>query len=256
MPAAGQSDADGIEQGAFNEDGGGGFVAARRLPADNAGDGLHPGGVADGAVFGGDGVVLAVQCPHRFTRATAQGQRIASQLADIEHMQRAAEVEGKEIRHIHQRIDRAQADGRKPILQPFRAGGVADVADGAADNPGAGIQEIITPDRPTFERGGNLRRCERLQCPEASRREIARHAADGETIAAVRRHPDLDDRIVQASPCRVGHAHRRVGRQVHDSSVIVAQPHFAGGHHHALTFHAADFADFQCDTGTRYETAR
>ena len=52
VPPAGQRDADRIEQRAFDEHGGGGFVAAGRLAADHAGDRLHAGGVADRAVLG------------------------------------------------------------------------------------------------------------------------------------------------------------------------------------------------------------
>ena len=77
MATAGASDADGVEQRAFDEHAGCRFIASGGLTADHAGDGLHPGGVADRAVLGIDNVVLAVQGAHRLAGAAAQGQRVA-----------------------------------------------------------------------------------------------------------------------------------------------------------------------------------
>ena len=51
VAAAGQRDADRIEQRALDEDRGGGLVAAGGLAADDAGHRLHAGGIGDRAVL-------------------------------------------------------------------------------------------------------------------------------------------------------------------------------------------------------------
>ena len=107
---------------------------------------------------GSSDVVLAVQGVERFAGAAAQGQHVAGQFADVEHVQRAAEVEGEEVRHVDQRVDRAQADGGQPVLQPLRAGTVVQVADGAAEDPGAGLGPVDAPARAAVERRGDAGR--------------------------------------------------------------------------------------------------
>ena len=177
VASAGQRDADRIEQRALDEDRGGGFVAAGRFAADHAGHRLHAGGIGDGAVLGGDGVVAAVQRAERLAAAGPQRQHVAGELRHVEHVQRAAEVDGEEVGDVHQRVDRPQADRRQPILQPLRARSVAQVADGAAEDPGAGLGPVDLPARAAAKRGRDLRRLPRLQRADAGGGEVARDAA-------------------------------------------------------------------------------
>ena len=125
--------------------------------ADHAGHRLHAGGIGDGAVLGGDGVVAAVQRPERLAAAGAQRQHVAGELRHVEHVQRAAEVDGEEVGDVDQRVDRPQADRRQAILQPLRAGSVAQVADGAAEDPGARLGPVDLPARAAAKRGRDLR---------------------------------------------------------------------------------------------------
>jgi len=60
-------------------------------------------------------------------------------------VQRAAEVDGEEVGDIDQRIDRPQADRGQAVLQPVRAGTVAQVADGAAETFQLGMLVGLLP---------------------------------------------------------------------------------------------------------------
>ena len=131
---------------------GGGFVAAGRLAAHHAGHRLHAGGIGDGAILGGHRVVAAVQRAERLAAAGPQRQHVAGQLRHVEHVQRAAEVDGEEVGDVDQRVDRPQADRDQPVLQPLRARPVAQVADGAAEDPGARLGPVDLPARAAAER--------------------------------------------------------------------------------------------------------
>ena len=128
---------------------------------------------------GSSDVVLAVQRAHRLAGAAAQGQHVAGQFADVEHVQRAAEVEGEEIGDVDQRVDRAQADAR--------SAGPAAISGWASSSrrgwcgrgsrgrlPGTSICQRGPPSNA----GGMAARRERLQRAEPGGGEVARHAAD------------------------------------------------------------------------------
>ena len=108
---------------------------------------------------------------------------------------------------------------------------------------------------PPSERRRDLGRLPRLQRADAGGGQVARDAADREAVAAVRRDADIDHRIVEPGPLRVGHADRRILGQIDDAGVVVAEAHLACGQQHAGTAHAADFADLQRDAGARDEAA-
>ena len=83
------------------------------LAADHAGHRLHAGGVGD------DAVLRRRRCsPCRSARGTfrrAPRRSVSTSpvsFAHVEHVQRAAEVDGEEVRHVHQRVDRPQPDRR------------------------------------------------------------------------------------------------------------------------------------------------
>ena len=126
---------------------------------------------------GVDGVVLAVQRAERLAAAGAQRQHVAGQLRHVEHVQRAAEIDGEEVGDVDQRVDRPQADRGQPVLQPLRARPVPQVADGAAEDPGAGLGPVDLPARAAAERRRDRRRLPRLQRADAGGGEIARDAA-------------------------------------------------------------------------------
>ena len=95
----------------------------------------------------------------------------------------------------------------------------------------------------------------RLQRADARRGEIARNAAHGKAIAAVRCHADIDHRVVEPGPVRVGHADRRIVRKIDYTGMVLAQSHFACGEQHPRAAHAADFSDFQRGAGAWDEAA-
>ena len=126
-------------------------------------------------------------------------------------MQRTAEVEGEEVRHVNQRIDRSQTDEGQPVLQPFRAGRILHAADGAPDDPGAGFRERDLPVRTTVEQRRQDRRRKRFQGSQAGGCQIAGDAADREAVTPVRGHPNFDNCIVQAGPGYIGRPNGGIG---------------------------------------------
>ncbi len=246
--AAGEGDAHRIEQGALEEDSACGGIRTGGLAAHDAGKRLHPFGIGDGAVFRAEGVVLAIQGAEGFAPAAAKGEGGARDLVHVEHMQRAAKVDSEEVGDIDERIDRAQANGEQPALQPLWAWPVAQIAHGAAQHPGAVFRPLHRPAHRAWGGRPHFRDHEGFEGAEAGGGEVAGHAADGEGIAAIGGDGDLDHRVVKPGPVGVGHAERGVGRELDDAGVVVADPHFARRKKHAVACHAADAARFQGET--------
>ena len=92
------------------------------------------------------------------------------------------------------------------------------------------------------ERPGERLRRRRLQAAQTRRREIARDAGDAGRVGTVRRHGDVDDRIVEPGEARVGDADRRVVGKLDDAVVIVAELELRRRTQHAVRFDAADDA--------------
>ena len=97
---------------------------------------------------------------------------------------------------------------------------------------------------------------DRLQRAEARGGEVARDAVHAEAIAAVGRHLDLDNRIVEAERLGGGDAGLRFGRQVDDAVMIVAELELAHRAEHAVALLAADLADLEVHVGAGDVAAR
>ena len=152
-------------------------------------------------------------------------------------------------------IGRRPIDGQ-PVLQPLRARPVAQLADGAAEDPGAGLGPVDLPARAAAERGRRpARGCHGFSVPMPAAARSRAMPRTAEAVAAVRRDADLDHRIVEPGPLRIGHADRRILGQVDDAGVVVAEAHLARGQQHAGAAHAADLADLQRDAGAGDEAA-
>jgi hypothetical protein len=70
-------------------------------------------------------------------------------------------------------------------------------------------------------------------------------------VQSGRRQVDLDDRIVEPGIERVGLADRRIGRELQDAVVVVAEPELGARAEHAVTLDAADRAHRQGDVLAR-----
>ena len=256
VPPPGECHRNGLEQRAFQEHARRALVAPRRLATHHAGERLHAIGIRDHAVILRHGVVLAVQGLERLPRARPEHQPPAGHLVGIEHVQRPAEIHGEEIRHVHQRVDRPQPHRHQPLLQPFRARPVLHPANGPAQHPGAGQRHLDRPIHRTRAMALHLGRRERHQRAQPGRRQIPRHATHRKRIAAVRRHGNLDHRIIQPRPLGIGHAHGCGLIQFHDPRMVLAQPHLPVRQQHPGTFHTADLAHLQRDRRARNVAAR
>ncbi len=162
-------------------------------------------------------------------------------------MQRPSAVEGDEVGDVDQRVDRPQADGREPLLQPVRRGAVLDAFHQAQAEGGAQFRRF----NRDLDRAGEraLHRLGRAVLEVADRRgaEVARDAVDAVAVRPVGREIDIDHRLADAGPVDVRLADRRVGRQLDDAVVVVGNHQFGRRAQHAAAFHAANGADRQRD---------
>ena len=74
-------------------------------------------------------------------------------------------------------------------------------------------------------------------------------AARAQAVGPVRRHGDVDDRIVEAEGPGEGLAHGRILGQLDDAGMVLAEPHLALGAQHAVAVLAADARLFQHHAG-------
>ena len=208
--------ADRIEPGALDEHLGGLLRAAGALAAHDAAQAhraLAPG-VGDHTHLRGDVVGLAVQgdqllvmmfggrgfiCVGRSVRipagAQARHDQIAHQLGPVIDVQGPGAVVGDQVGDIHQGVDRPQADGDQPLLQPGRRGTVLHAADQPAGKDRAGVRRV----QPNGYRAGEgaLHRGDRgvLQPAEARGGQVPGDAGHAQPVGAVRRHLEVDDRL-------------------------------------------------------------
>ena len=161
-------------------------------------------------------------------------------------MQGTSAVESDVIGDVDERADRPQANRSEPLLHPFRRGAVGHAADepeceGRAEMLVLG-REIETDAGRAIERAFIRFRRRRLELSKSRRGEIARDASDAGGVGTVRRHRDIDDRIVEPGEARVRNADRRVRGQFDNALMVVAKLELGGRAQHAVQFDAADDA--------------
>ena len=216
------------------------------LAAHDSGDRFDAVGVGDHDHGLVERVCLAVKREHGLAGAGAAHGEIALDLGEVEHVQRAAAVEGDVIGDVDKRADRSQADRAEPLLHPFGRRAVGDAAHETQGERRAkmpiGRGEIEMDGGRAVERPGERLRRRRLQAAQTRRGEIARDAGDAGRVGAVRRHRDVDDRVVEPGKARISDADRRVLRELDDPLVIVAELELRRRAQHAVRFDAADDA--------------
>src|SRR5206468_3198633 len=129
--------------------------------------------------------------------------QIAAELAGVKDVQWPVQVEGQEVGDIDQRRDRPETDRLEPVPEPARARAVSKAPYMPTEKQRAGSQ-IFDMDRDRrAEAAYDRARVERLQLSQPRGREIARDTAHRETIGAVRRHFQIDHRVVETEQARV-----------------------------------------------------
>ena len=108
-------------------------------------------------------------------------------------------------------------------------------------------RKIPLPFNRWLESARYLFRLEWLQGADTGRRQIASDAAHAETIGAVRRDAELDDRIVETHDVSGLKADGRVIRQIDDPVVVFGDAHLALREQHTVRFDAAYLGRLEID---------
>ncbi len=242
---AGAGGAGGIEIGCLDDDVDGRVGHAGAQAAHDAADALRAVIVADEGFGAVEDVGLLVEGLEAFARAgQADGNR-AVDLVGVEDVERAAAVVGEVVGDVDQRGDRAQADGGKAVLQPFRRRAVRHATDHPTEKERAGfggdVRCEVDRDRAGLDAGDRLDgRCD--DPSEAAGGKVAGDAGDGEGVGAVGGDGDLDDGV-GGDEVDVAGADLGVRGQLDDAVMGVGELHLALGEHHAVALDAADLAD-------------
>ena len=247
----GRRDPDRLPVGAFKEHVRGRLGHARGLAAHDPGEAFGAVVVGDDQIARAQRIGLAVEREQALALGRAAHHQIARDLARVEDVQRAVEVEGEEVGDVHERRNRPQADGAQPLLQPGGRGAVGHAADqpaGEMRRPLGDVRGDADP-RSAVETALDRRHRQRLERPQPARREVAGDAADAQRVGAVGGDLDLDDRVdlfgrIGGQP--VGEAVPDLARgQLDDAVVFVAEFQLAFRGHHPVALDAADLADAQ-----------
>ena len=175
-------------------------------------------------------------------------------------MERTREIECDVVGDVDQRRDRPEPDCGQPVLQPFRARPVADVAERPSHDEGAGIsvagREVAPPGERAFEAALDRRRVERLEAPHPCGGEVAGDAADPRAIGAVRGEADPDCRIADAERFGGGIARGKIAVEVDDSLMLVGQAELALRTQHAAALDTPDLRLLELHAGTWNDASR
>jgi len=233
-----------VEPRAFEQHIDGGFAHARVLATHHSGDRHGPFRIRDHEVAGIKRVLAPVQCQKIFPLRRAAHHDPALELRRVEGMQRLAELEHHEIRHVHHVVDRSQADRLDPRPQP---GGTRPDLD--ARNPPQRIKRTRLPvldpreRRIRAQRGFIDRRNGESRAGE--NRKLAGDPDVAEPVGAVRRHFEIEHHVWREQ-ARNGGAGRRGGRQDQQALGILRQAQFLRAAQHSLALDAAQLADLDC----------
>ncbi len=247
---AGLRDVERIPERALDENVDRLFSAARSLAAHDAGHALGTVLVSNDDDVGIEIVGLAVEREQRLAVLGAADREVALHLGCVEDVQRAAAVDRQQIGDVDQRVDGPEADGAELLLQPVRRRVVPDAAHHAQAKQRAELRIVEVEhdlDRARIGAAHRLDHFRRGENAKLRRGEIAGNARYAETIRTVRRHSDLDHRIVEPEQRRERLADRRVLGEVDDAVVLVGETHLALGHHHALRGLTPDLACLEND---------
>ena len=254
-PAPGGRRADGVEQRRLDQHVDRALPAGGRRAAHDAPQGQHAVIIGDHADAVAQGVVLAVQGRQALAGGGQPHHQAAGDGIGVEHVQRAAPVEGEIIADVDQRRNRAKTHRQKFFLEPGRAFDVFHAADGAADEMRAGSRRLGREIEGYAHRAliAALHRCrhQRFQHPQAGRRQVPGDAVNAEAIAAVGGDGDIDDGIAKTQRVGGGAAQRRVGLELDDARMIVAELQFQRRTHHARRFDPPDPGLLEIEPGAR-----
>ena len=201
--------------------------------------------VANAQIVTGQIVFLAVESNNAFTGCcTTDDDFAALKVADIEGMKRYTMFQHHIVCDVDQVIDRADADCIQCFFHPFGRFADFDAADNAGCVQGADVRIFQC-------HKGSIFFCCTIAAVDVD--SIGFHFGSEESCQVTGdadvRQPVRTVRSDRAVVYRVGiqeftegHAEFCIGRENHESVMIIAESQFPGGAHHTEGFHAAEFA--------------
>ena len=247
----------GVEKSAFDQDVGGLRRHPAVLAAHDPADVVHLRVVGDHRHRLVERVGLAIERDHAFARPGPACDQCAAQLGAVIDMQWATQIDRDEIGDIDQHRNRLLPDRLQFGLEP--------VGRFAVDQPAHALRikcratiDIVGTDirRRSFARD---RRCGRLaihigqrsQCPQSRRCKVSRNPPHAHAILPVGGDRDIEQAVVEPGEVGEARAHRRIGCELDDSLMLVAQLKLARRTHHAVRFDPADRRQLEREVASR-----
>ena len=240
----------GIEIGAFDQHLGGFGRYARMRAAHDPADIVDHRVVGDHRHRRVERVGLAVERLNLLAILRPARHQRPGQLGAVINVQGAAEIDRDEIGDVDQHRDRLLPDRSELAAHPFGRGAVGHARNGLRVKRGAAVRVERRDIGCGTGAGSGLERRHPVDFRERSQRaqprsgEIAGDAAHPHAVLAVGGDRNIEHRVA-ALIVRKGHADRRIGWQLEDAVVLVAQFQLAHRTHHAVRRDPADCADFQ-----------
>ena len=215
---------------------------------------MHAFIIGDYRHTGIERVCFLVQRLDRLLVHRTAGDNRTAQLRQIIGVRWPAESEHQVIGDVHNARDRALACGDQTALHPFRRSAIRNTAYHAAIEGRAAFWIFSTDLDRTGEAGFDIGRLNRLECAEARCRQIAGNALHAHTIRAVGRDRHIEHRTSVVIICK-GLANRRIGGQLNNPVMLVAQLQLAYAAHHTVRFHPANSALAKLHSVRRHDGA-
>ena len=236
----------GIKISAFDQDVGRPRRHPAILAAHDPANVVHLGIIGDHRHRLIERVALAVERDHAFASLRPARDQSSVQLGAIIDMQRPAEIDRQKIGDVDQHRNRFLPDRFQLGLEPIRRLAIDQTAHRLRVEPWAALG-IVGPNvgRRSFAIDWRDRRLaidlgQRPQRPQSRRRQVAGNAAHAHAILPIGGDGDVEQAIVE--PGKIGEArpHRRIGGQLDDPVMILAQLQLARRTHHSVGFDPAD----------------
>ena len=228
-----------------------GTVGHRRgVTTHDAGQRFHALRVGDHADFVVQGHGVAIEQLEHFTRPAPAHHELVMDLVQVEDVARLPGLEHHIVGDVHQCGDRALPAARQALDHPGRGLGLGvDVADDPAREPATQVWCFDLDRQHRVVGHSHRRHCRQVQRRAGQCRHLARDAQHRQRMTQIGRELEREQAVVEPEPIADVCAQWRVGRQLQQAAMVVAQLEFSRRAQHAVALDAAQLAHADAESG-------